>query len=95
MGYRIYRASRHLPAPAVEGPKALACGDGVIENEFFRVRADAASGAITEIWDKALGRNILAAPIRCLVIENQEADTWAHGLFTFREAAPLRTAASN
>lgn len=86
MGYRIYRASRHLPAPAAEGPKALACGDGVIENEFFRVRADAASGAITEIWDKALGRNILAAPIRCLVIENQEADTWAHGLFTFREA---------
>ena len=85
MGYRLYRASRHVASPVPEGPEGLACGGGLIENEFFRIRADEAGGGIAEIYDKALGQNILAAPIRCRVIENQEADTWAHGIFTFRE----------
>lgn len=56
MGYRVFWASR---ADAPVG-KAVSADRGMLENQFFRVMIDPATGAIRSILDKKAGREVLA-----------------------------------
>jgi alpha-mannosidase len=86
MGYRVYRASRHL-APLTPKPAEglLQAGSDFIENDMLRVEVDEASGSIAKIIDKSLGVNILSRTAGTVVIEDSASDTWAHAIFSFRE----------
>ncbi len=54
LGYKAYRV---VPASATpDFASDLRVGDGVLENRFYRLTLDPASGVIASLWDKELGR---------------------------------------
>lgn len=55
LGFRVYWLLPALP------PTPLAQTPGRLENEFFRVSYDPATGAVTGIYDKAHGRELVRA----------------------------------
>jgi len=60
MGYKLFalrpaKESRHLPAKR----KGTTHSDTTIENAYYRVTMDPASGSIASIWDKALSRELV------------------------------------
>jgi alpha-mannosidase len=63
MGFKVYelRPAKESPAPA-----AANISSSVIENQFYRLTLDAASGSIKSIYDKELGRELVdeASPYR-------------------------------
>ncbi len=64
VGFAVYdlrAAAAAAAAPASAG--ALKAGDGMLENEFYRVRLDR-NGDVASIYAKELGRELLAAPLR-------------------------------
>ncbi len=64
----------------------LRCGGDFLENAHLLVQFDKATGRITRFADKATGRDFALAPMAgALVIDDSEADTWAHNLFTFNK----------
>jgi len=85
MGYRVYRAGKHLEAPAVEMPRELKIWQNGLENSCLKVELDEKTGQIRSIFDKKLNREMLAGPAGCVVINDTASDTWAHGIFSFRE----------
>lgn len=58
VGYKVFWA-RQISAPFSGGPRATAA-DSTLENQFFRVKVDPTSGAISSIVDKAAGREVVA-----------------------------------
>lgn len=63
---------------------ALKCDGLTIENEFIRVKFDEKTGGISSIINKADGSEFIGGET-CVptVIDNSEADTWAHNIFKF------------
>lgn len=51
----------------------------VLENQKLKVSFDKQRGTISSIYDKRIGREILAQPVRARVIED-DTDTWGHTL---------------
>lgn len=85
-GYRVYWAVKpeelpHRP-PQVPDP-TLQITDTVLENRYLRVEFDRQSGALVSLFDKVTGRELLKAPARALVLDD-DSDTWSHGVFSFR-----------
>ena len=60
IGHMVYRVVEGAPQAAVEGPKAAMKADGgaVLENRFYVVELSA-TGAITRLFDKEAGREVL------------------------------------
>lgn len=82
MGYTVvYLFSEEQTPPPDAG---LRCSVSCLENACLRVDIDPGSGLITGVYDKTENRPLLSGPAgRGIVIENGEADTWGHGIFTF------------
>ncbi len=59
-GYRVYHLVAGRPAP--ESGPALAVSPTRLENEFLKVGLDPATGWMTSVFDKRLGREMLAGP---------------------------------
>ena len=55
MGYRVYRIESSQTVPASPEPKPA----NTIENEFFRVTVDPHRGAISSVFDKPAGRELV------------------------------------
>jgi hypothetical protein len=55
MGYRVYRIEASRNAPASPAPKPA----NSIENEFYRVTLDPARGAVSSVFDKQTGRELV------------------------------------
>lgn len=53
-GYKLYRLVAGQPPAAP--PTDLHVGEGWLENRYYRIELDPQSGAITSLYDKALGR---------------------------------------
>lgn len=51
----------------------------ILENEYLRVEFDPNTGGIASILDKRTGRQVLSAPVRALVFDD-DTDTWGHSL---------------
>jgi hypothetical protein len=59
MGYRTFTIMPRASAPAYQGGPAV--GGDYIENEFYRVGFEGASGVVSSIADKGLGRELVDA----------------------------------
>ena len=82
LGYRtiaIWQDAR----PEVKGEPSghtLMAGSAFIENDWFRLELDRATGEISRLFDKTAGREVFAGHgARGEVIEDFQNDTWAHG----------------
>lgn len=60
-------------------------GEGyTLENQYLRVEFDPFTGAIVSFYDKEHCRELAGGPMaKALVINDQQPDTWAHGLTVF------------
>ena len=82
-GYKLYYANR---GSADADAKALTATETTIENEAYRVEIDPTSGRIAQITDKAVGKAVLSAPAKAIVIEDK-SDTWSHNIVAFNQLA--------
>jgi len=82
LGYRtifIRRQSAPDGKPAVSG-RSLRAGGFFLENDWFRLELDRATGEISRLFDKTRRREVFAGHgARGEVIEDYQNDTWAHG----------------
>ena len=82
LGYRtiyIYRNAAPEKAYASSG-RFLKASGWYIENDWFRLELDRATGEISRLYDKTRGRDVFAGhAARGEVIEDYQNDTWAHG----------------
>ncbi len=82
LGYRtIYiRKSAQPDRRYVSSGRLLRAGSCFLENDWFRLELDRASGEISRLFDKTRGREVFAGHgARGEVIEDWQNDTWAHG----------------
>ncbi|MGI6254860.1 MAG: alpha-mannosidase [Acutalibacter sp.] len=55
-----------------------------LENQYLKVTFDPFTGSIVSFYDKEQNRELAAGPLgKALVIDDQEPDTWAHGINVF------------
>jgi len=55
-----------------------------LENEFVKIIFDARTGAIAGYFNKETGTELTGGQFaRAVVIDDADADTWSHGIFTF------------
>jgi len=82
-GYAVY----HLYKSHTLDTAAQQCAqtdENTMENEFLKVTLSPDTGCISGFLDKASGRQLASAAMgRPVLIENSDADTWAHGIFSF------------
>lgn len=82
MGWRLYWA--HMSEKLREYPSSLFAGENYIENQHVRLSVEPGTGAIS-LLNKAGGTQILSPDAgKALVIDVAHCDTWAHGVFSFR-----------
>lgn len=85
MGYRVYRLFLHQkkqdPAAAENRIEPAA-----LENAQIRVEIDPVTGAISQIIRKYDNGGMLAAACSVQLVNIEDSDTWAHGIFTFDRA---------
>jgi alpha-mannosidase len=87
MGYAVYWAykKKAFDVPVVDSPSAHGT---VLENTHLRIEFDPSTGWMSSIRLKASGREVLEGR-GCipLVIDDSASDTWAHGIFAFKDEA--------
>jgi hypothetical protein len=96
VGYRTYQvrdkaAPSPAPAPTPPADNAIRRVDA-IENDFYRVRLDAQSGAIASIYDKQLGRELVdeSSPYRFdQYVYVTGGDAFPNQLLTYRKTSPV------
>ncbi len=95
MGYRMYRIYREREFPQGDLPGMLNAGDTFLENGFVRLELDASTGYIKRLYDKKSGIDALSGPGAVpVVIDETEADTWAHLMTSFIKEAGRFTGAT-
>ncbi len=82
LGYRTYRL---LPsseaAPRAQAPAALQASDNILENGWFRLEFDPATGCINSLRDKREEVEVFSEPAALPVVLDDPADTWGHNVF--------------
>lgn len=77
MGYAVYRGFIEKVSE-VEFEKELSCENNVLENACIRVEFDKATGDIRKFLDKRTGKCIIDRPCKAVLLDETDADTWAH-----------------
>jgi len=91
LGYSLYwlwTEKANAPAFAATGVDGDTTEDGAlyIENENLRAEFDMETGGIAKLIDKKSGRVVNSEPMAIpTVINDIEADTWAHNIFKFHD----------
>jgi alpha-mannosidase len=80
LGYRVFRGSARPSAAVVPPSQANA-----MENESWRLRADAESGSIVSLFDKRRHCEVLARPGGRAVVMADPSDTWGHKVLRFQQ----------
>ena len=85
MGWRVYWA--YLGAEKTsETENELKTTENTIENEYLKLEIEPLTGDIKSLYDKNINREVLSENGSVpLVIDVEHADTWGHGLFSFRD----------
>ena len=85
LGWRLFWA---FPESGREQKKACSrAGVTCLENEKLRAEFDPATGALVHLVRKDSGFDAMTGPFTARLMDNEECDTWAHGVFRFdREA---------
>lgn len=89
MGYRVYWMYKDKELKAPEGVDGVTASQNaketVLENRYLRIEFEPYSGAVKRMYDKVNKVEVLsgkgAVPV---VIDNHDSDTWAHGIFKFK-----------
>ncbi len=96
VGYRTYQVRDKAEGAPAETPTATATPPqsrpDTIENEFYRVRLDAGSGAVASIYDKQLGRELVDAssPYRFgQYVYVTGGDAFPNQMLTYRKTSPV------
>lgn len=80
-GYKVFRA---VPAPPAPDPvSTLTVSPTLLENEFFKVALNSATGGVQSILDKRSGREVLAAEgnvLEAIADEPESMSAWDLGL---------------
>jgi len=94
LGYRTYRVKKSIDAGIVLKSKQQEAGGSshyatigqtgefVLDNAWFRLEFDAASGGV-RLFDKRVEAAVFAAPAARAVVIDDPSDTWSHGVFHF------------
>ena len=85
MGWKTFWMNRGRDKKASLSGRMLTADDTHLENDWLAAEFDAESGALTRLYDKKAGRELLSKPAGALVIDESAADTWAHRIFEFRD----------
>jgi alpha-mannosidase len=83
LGYATYYVTSDAPRPQAASPFRVDLGKNLLENEFYRLGLDAATGGIRSIQDKRTGRELVrkAGPYACnelVALEDDDIDTHSH-----------------
>ncbi len=76
-GYETYRL---VPGEDVETPPPMAADRKSMENRFFRMEIDPATGWITSLYDKRLQFEWIRRPAARPFVLEDRSDTWSHGV---------------
>lgn len=74
MGYAVYHAMPRMAAEAV--PAADASNDASLENEFYRITFDRATGAITRLQVKPENWEAISGPANVVSRQEDKGDLW-------------------
>lgn len=86
MGYRVFRAYLEKKFDAQPGSRMLESGKNTLENDWLKLEVDACTGCISSLKDKSNGVEVFQSPGAVpVVIDDHKSDTWAHGIFEFRD----------
>ncbi len=85
MGWKTFWMKRDMDKKAEDTGRTLAATDTHLENDWLAADFDPATGAMTRLYDKKGGQELLAAPAQALVIDETACDTWSHRIFSFRD----------
>jgi alpha-mannosidase len=90
VGYAVYDVQPEAPARCAQ---ALQVSENSLENEYYRVKLNS-DGDVASIFDKSIGRELLAAPAR-LAISYDNPEHWPAWNMDWdqEQAAPKHTSA--
>ncbi|HEY3342347.1 MAG TPA: glycoside hydrolase family 38 C-terminal domain-containing protein, partial [Anaerolineae bacterium] len=80
----IFKALEDAPAhTAVDN--ALVVTSTSLENRYWRIEFDSASGQMTRLYDKQNRAELLASAGNTGIVINDPSDTWSHDIVSFRD----------
>lgn len=77
LGYAVYRVFSEQQGEA-EFRKETSCKDNVLENDCIRVEFSKRTGDICRFYDKRSQKYIIEKACRAILLDESDADTWAH-----------------
>lgn len=87
MGWKTFWINRGEGKKAATSKKTLIACDTRLENDWLIAEFAKETGALIRLYDKMKNQELIARPTSALVIDETEADTWAHRIFEFRSVA--------
>ncbi len=85
LGYRVFRAFLHKEGDAAPPAGSLEAGDTWLQNDWLRLEVQ---GDGIRLYDRQSGADVLRSPGAVgVLIDDEASDTWAHGVFSFRQEA--------
>lgn len=80
VGYRVYTVGPGDPEQEVT---AVVADDTSLENDWFRLEINPATGCISSLWDKARQHEVLGGEGAQQLVLSDPSDTWSHGVFRY------------
>lgn len=87
LGYRLYRLSNE--APPEPRQTGLTVSAGGLENRWWRLAINPRTGALSSLFDKERGLELLAGPGAQPIAIADPTDTWGHGITSLRQTLGL------
>lgn len=92
-GYAVYGVHELVEeGKTFENPFTV--GENFVSNGRIRMTFDEKSGELCSLFDEENGKELLAAPTRIRLYNDEESDTWAHGLVAYTKEAPITVTGS-
>ncbi len=87
LGYAVYHCFKNTETESSSSPFTIT--DTSLANEKIRISFDPTTGEIVEYFIMAQQKNLLSAPTKISLFNDESSDTWAHKLVTYTEETPL------
>jgi Alpha-mannosidase len=85
MGYRVYWLYRKKSFEVKNEDELTVSNNGIMENSYLIIELDCHSGYIKRMYDKINKIEVLSSNGAVPVVHDEyKSDTWAHGIFEFR-----------
>lgn len=88
LGYAVYRMFAEQESTE-EFEKELSIEDYILENSCIRVEFSKTTGDICSLYDKRSKKNIIEKECKAILLDETEADTWAHDKISLGEPAGM------